>query len=317
MGRARSVLNLLLRRGKASKIKIKMARGADSEPAVPSESQIESDMLARGAVIKFDLGDDRWMRDPDAFWAEFKHTGQILVPKDFRKWLIGQEDMVEELMLNLEEWVRKMKDVEALEKSGKADDKDAMKKFLRERPGPYLALPGEPGTGKSLLIKIAGQQLKPLYKKYNIRLNDVLLVPNPTDPKRPKVRYVESPMGKEIVRTAEFHGKAESAKVKIVRSFIGFVSLIGLLMIVTALFLIGYIQLTSSPEVAWFKGSGVWLQWLFYGMMLMVFPMMLLVMMGMGGSQYGELRGGKMGGAHLNAVPNLVVDNSGDPDLFV
>lgn len=309
----RALANRLRRRGRFPKIKI--PRDAEPEPPVPSETQIEVDMRSRGGTIAFDLSDDKWMRDPDAFWREFKHTGQILVPKDFRKWLIGQEEMVEELMLNLEEWVRKLKDIEVLERSGKADDKNAMKKFLRERPGPYLALPGEPGTGKSLLIKIGNQQLKPLYKKYDIHLNDVLLVPNPIDPKRPKVRYVPSPMGKEIVRTAEYASSMQGAKIKIIRSFLGFVMLIGVLMILTSMMLMVYITIYLPPDIAWFRASGTWLQWLLYGMLLLVFPLMVLAIMGMSGSSIGGIR--KTGGAHLNSIPNLVVDNSGDPDLFV
>lgn len=257
------------------------------------------------------------MQNPDAFWAEFQHTGQVLVPKDFRKWLIGQEEMVEELTLNLEEWVRKLKDIEVIERSGKADDKNAMRKFLRERPGPYLLLPGEPGTGKSLLIKIANQELKPLYKKYDIRLNDTLLIPNPLDQKRPKVRYVPTPLGKDIVRAAEYFSRAEGAKTKIIRSFLGFVILIGVLMIVTAMLLMTYINLTTDPALAWFQGSGVWLSWLFYGMMLIVFPLFVLILLGMAGSGYGGIRSNKIGGGHLNTIPNLVIDNSGDPDLFI
>src|SRR5437879_914248 len=110
MGRGRRIINSIRRRGKASKIR--MPIDPNVVPEIPSENQIETDMKARQAegTIMFDLGDDKWMKDPESFWAEFKHTGQILVPKDFRKWLIGQEEMVEELMLNLEEWVRKLKD---------------------------------------------------------------------------------------------------------------------------------------------------------------------------------------------------------------
>jgi len=129
----------------------------ESNPRITADAVQESN-------YRFDLTGDYWLEHPEEFWREFKHTGEILVPKDFEKWLIGQERMKEEFFLNLEEWVRKMRDIQNLRDKGEADDKDFMRRFLKERPGPYLLYIGEPGTGKSLLIKIANNKLKELYK---------------------------------------------------------------------------------------------------------------------------------------------------------
>lgn len=271
-------------------------------------SEIERDMVARGDTIKFDLSDDKWIQNPEKFWAEFQHTGQVLVPKDFEKWLIGQDSMKEEFLLNLEEHVRKMQYIQRMEDSGEIDDKESMKKFLREWPGPYLLYIGAPGTGKSLLIKIANQKLKELYKKYGITLNDTLLIPNKMDAQRPKVKIVPAGMGKQIVAAATHYGKGKNIKSHVIKMFLWFIVLIGLLLVMTALMLMAYINITLDPELAWFSGSSVWLQWLFYGMFLMVFPLFVLWAAG---------RMGGLGGMKGNDLPNLIIDNSGDPDLFV
>lgn len=298
---------------RAVKVRVSINKAGDIH--LPDPKTIEEDMAARKAqgIIRFDLTGDEFFEHPEKFWAEFKHTGQILVPEDLEKWLIGQPRMKEEFFLNLEEWVRKRLDVQKMREKGMADDKDAMKKFLKERPGPYLLYIGEPGTGKSLLIKIANKKLKELYKKYGIKLQDVLLIPDPANKQKSKVRYVPAGMGKRIVDIAEIATQGESIKTRVIRSFLGFVVLIGVLMIITAIMLMIYIGATSNPDVAWFIESGTWLQWLFYGMMMMVFPLMILWMTGQGG--YSGIF--SKSGARLKNVPSLAVDNGGDPDLYV
>ena len=278
----------------------------ESNPRITADAVQESN-------YRFDLTGDYWLEHPEEFWREFKHTGEILVPKDFEKWLIGQERMKEEFFLNLEEWVRKMRDIQNLRDKGEADDKDFMRRFLKERPGPYLLYIGEPGTGKSLLIKIANNKLKELYKKYGIKLQDVMLIKNPVNEKKPLVRYVPAGLGKRIKETSEYVAKAESLKTSIIKSFLSFVMLIGALMIITAMFLIVYLQIYYDPDVAWFQGSGVWLQWLLYGVMLMFFAFFIRWIFS------GGMMGGMMGAktSSLDKVPALMVDNSGDPDLAI
>ena len=72
------------------------------EGALPQTSQVDDDMRRRRerGIIKFDLSDPKWFDHPESFWSEFQHTGQILVPSDFEKWLIGQERMKEEFFLH-------------------------------------------------------------------------------------------------------------------------------------------------------------------------------------------------------------------------
>ena len=264
-------------------------------------------MKKRSGVIKFDLSDDKWFNDPDTFWKEFRHTGEILIPDDLEKWLIGQERMKEEFFLNLEEWVRKMKDIQELRRQGKADDKDAMRRFLKERPGPYLLYIGQPGTGKSLLIKIANRKMKELYKKHGIELQDVLLISNPINKQRPKVRYCDAGMGRRVKQYAEYRASLTGLKQAVIRGFLGFLMLMGALMIATGFFIMFYFM-RIDPAYGWF--SAIWAQWLMIGLLMVVFPMMA---MGFGQAGMGFAK--KVN--EQESVPALIIDNSGDPDLFV
>lgn len=266
----------------------------------------------QASTIKFDLSDDKWFEHPEEFWAEFKHTGEILVPKDFERWLIGQERMKEEFFLNLEEWVRKMKDIQELRKAGKADDKDAMKAFLKERPGPYLLYIGQPGTGKSLLIKIANKKLKELYKKHGIELQDVLLIKNPLNKQKPLPKYVPAGVGKRIVYAAEYVSEKTNLKSTVLRAFLSFMIVMGILAICTAIFLMIYINYTYDADVAWFLASGTYFHWIILGLFLTVFPLFIL---GLSGTQGGFASVQKRPG--MEDIPALIVDNSGSPELYV
>lgn len=283
-----------------------------SLPQAAPTAFIDMDKRNANETVVFDLSDEKWFQDPERFWREFKHTGQILVPKDFEKWLIGQDRMKEEFFLNLEEWVRKMKDIQTLRSSGKMDDKDVMKAFLKERPGPYLLYIGQPGTGKSLLIKIANKKLKELYAKYGIKLQDVLLTKNPLDRQKPLVKYTPAGMGKRVVYTAEYLNEKTNLKSSIIRGMLTFLMVMGALALMTAVFMLIYVNWAYDPEAAWWFASGAYFQWIILGLFLLVFPMLVL---GLGG------RGGGLGSAvskpGMEDIPAMVVDNGGDPDLFV
>jgi len=276
--------------------------------AKPSQTKANND---DERTKQFDLTEDYWLQHPKEFWEEFEHTGQIIVPKEFEKWLIGQERMKEEFFLNLEEWVRKLKDIQEMRRKGQ-DDKDIMRRFLKERPGPYLLYVGQPGTGKSLLIKIANQKLKELYKKHGIELQDTLLIKNPINKQRPLVRYVPAGMGKRIKIVAEYIASRQSLKTSIMRGVLGFIILIGMLMLSTGFFLLAFFFSTTDPEIAWFFASGIWMQWLMIGMFMTVFPLMILGLSAGGGMFQGIAKRGE-----LDEVPALVVDNSSEPELYV
>ena len=266
-------------------------------------------------VKKFDLTTDEWYKNPEKFWTEFRHTGEIVVPKDFEKWLIGQDAMKDEFFMQLEEWVRKMKDIQDMRAAGR-DDKDAMRKFLKERPGPYLCYVGPPGTGKSLLIKIVSNKLRELYKKHGIVLQDVLLIENPREKQRPLVRYVPAGLGRRIVSAAEFVKAKDALPLTIAKYILVFLMVMGILAIATGIFLLVLIGASGiDPRDFWFVTSGLFFQWMLVGVSLFAFPMLILVIGPMlAGGQGGQNR---IGGSHLRGVPNLVVDNSGTPDLYV
>ncbi|MEM4305892.1 MAG: hypothetical protein QXD61_07945, partial [Candidatus Caldarchaeum sp.] len=172
-----------------------------------SEEQILADMRRKNP--RFDLRDDYWRQHPEEFWERFETTDDIRVPEKFRDWIVGQDEALEKIRLNLHEWIHTLKDIQRYE-----DQPDAMQKIsriLRERPTTNILMLGEPGTGKSLIAKIMGEELKELYEKAGIKLYDVLLVENKSDKYSPLLRYVPAGMGKKIV---EYAKKLETVKEK-------------------------------------------------------------------------------------------------------
>ncbi len=121
---------------KAYKVLPPRANGGEEEQAPQvSEVKIRDDMKDR--QVKFDLTrEDRyWYKNPEKFWEEFQDTSEVKVPEKFEDWLIGQDRVKHEARLQLEEWVRKLQDINEMRKKGAP-----VMDILRERPGPYLLL---------------------------------------------------------------------------------------------------------------------------------------------------------------------------------
>lgn len=269
----------------------------DEEIEIPQSNKIIEDMEARADIIKFDLTETYWEEHPEEFWELFDNTSEILVPYRHDKWIIGQPEAVEKIRLNLIEWPKKLDDLSELAESGKN-----VSQILKERPGPYILLIGEPGTGKSLLIKIAAEYLEELYKKEGIELYDVLAIQNPYDKYEPHIRYAKSGDGRKIVDASKLQFDLGKLRDKAYMTFLYFIMLFGAVLLIS-----GILMFISLGEETAGRFQGIYeayqFQFLLLGLLALVFPGFIIFMraaMGQMGSNVDE-------GKNIAA---LLVDNS-------
>ncbi|MEM3111320.1 MAG: hypothetical protein QXG41_09205, partial [Candidatus Caldarchaeum sp.] len=267
-----------------------------------SEEQILADMRRKNP--RFDLRDDYWRQHPEEFWERFETTDDIRVPEKFRDWIVGQDEALEKIRLNLHEWIHTLKDIQRYE-----DQPDAMQKIsriLRERPTTNILMLGEPGTGKSLIAKIMGEELKELYEKAGIKLYDVLLVENRSDKYSPLLRYVPAGMGKKIVEHAK---KLETVKEKKKAMYITLG--LGSIMSVGALLMaLGFRALVLNLIAGFDFDSvirSVATAYFWIGASLIGFPLFIWFWFFFFGS--GRMMAGGGRPDDLLRVPNLLVDN--------
>lgn len=140
-------------------------------------------------------------------WSTFKDTSQVPVSEKLLDWVVGQDNVLEECYLFIDEWIRKMKRVI----SDRPTSKGGVSATLRSKgetlrppkrkiePGPYLLLLGDPGTGKSLIGQALSEYMTERYKQEGIRLEDVLAEKNKRIPSQPKIRRVPAGEGHKIV----------------------------------------------------------------------------------------------------------------------
>lgn len=275
----------------------------DSSPPIPTAEKIVEDMEARKDTIRFDLTEDYWKENPEEFWEKFRHTDEILVPHRFEDWIVGQEEAVEKLRLNLIEWPRKLRDLTAL-----AERERPVSQILRERPGPYVLLLGEPGTGKSLLIKVAAEYLEELYKREGIELYDVLAVKNPSDDYAPLIRYARAGDGRKIQSAANKLPKKGNIRDSAIKEFLLFLVIMGAMFIASGMFLWVYISF-QDPTYAWWVANSLWQGWLLIGVFMCVFPILILVIWRMRLGTAGIMSG-------KSDTPSILVDNH-EPKYWV
>ena len=163
-----------------------------------------------GTELLVTRGLDWCLGHEQEFWRDFKTTDDIKVPKEARKWLVGQEGPMARELLRTRRWIYKLKmkqdalrnspivkiidlehtlgksvqDREMIELDKKTyrvhylgDDKNAILEpgnFMKENPGPYVLRISEPGLGKTLASKIIREEVEPMYKEAGIELTDVL-----------------------------------------------------------------------------------------------------------------------------------------------
>lgn len=163
--------------------------------------------------------------NPIEFWLKFKRTDQIIVPPNMRDWLIGQDDTLERLYIGLEQFEDKILKIEEERKQGRP-----VNTIMRERPGPYFFMVGKPGTGKSLIGKILGEEISERYKAKGIEVQDVLCLKNKVDPYRPKIITCRAGLGTlyERWRVRSAVAKAKRKLVFLRNFFVGLLGSIGM-----------------------------------------------------------------------------------------
>ena len=239
------------------------------------------------------------------FWEMLETTNDVRVPSKFRDWIVGQELPIKKTRLEMRRWIEKVKDIQKLLKQG--IDPSGM---LKERPGPYVLFISEPGTGKSLLIKILAEEMEELYLREGIELSDVMCLENKMDRYRPIIREVPAGLGQRIIAQSERGALNEQReKQRVLFTILAVVMGFGGMMVGTALFIMGVFAMQVGIVATWFSYSGAFIGWLIPGMLLLVFPMMIFM-----------FRSGSMLGVNqkdLLNVPHLLVDNGPGRKLVI
>ncbi|MEJ2127100.1 MAG: hypothetical protein P8X84_06335 [Candidatus Bathyarchaeota archaeon] len=122
-------------------------------------------------------------------WKNFESTNGYPVSDNLLDWVIGQERALDECYLCLDEWVHKLKNLKEENWYDAWTDPNKEKPTVTKTapPGPYLLLLGDPGTGKSLIGRALSIHLTDLYKKEDIKLQDVVCWQNEIIPGEPKI----------------------------------------------------------------------------------------------------------------------------------
>ncbi|MEA2090436.1 MAG: S16 family serine protease [Thermoproteota archaeon] len=279
-------------------------------------------------------------------WKTFKSTKGYPVSPNLLDWVIGQDRALKECYLCLDEWVHKLKSLQKEKwfEAWKDPNREKPKITKMASPGPYLLLLGDPGTGKSLIGRALAAHLTELYKKHNIKLQDVVCWQNAVIPSEPKISCYPAGEAKRIV----FKEKLKQTK-KLFLQNVGIKLLTYLMIAVAMVFMFAGFYYLWQEKLKWDAnmititdehlqdvyggnfakfmldafisiGSTTFLP---AGMMLMF--LVLVVVLG----RFGVLGGAKgISGASSTNVPKLIVDNSqkvapfidatghGSPQLF-
>jgi Lon-like ATP-dependent protease len=272
--------------------------------------------------------DEEIIRGKNWDWKNFESTKDYQVSDNLLEWVIGQERALKECYLCLEEWVHKLKNLkeEKWYEAWKDPDKEKPQITKTAPPGPYLLLLGDPGTGKSLIGRALSVHMTDLYKKEDIKLQDVICWQNNINPSEPKISCHPAGEGKRII----LKQKLKEAK-QLFLQRLGIKAIIYLMIIVASIFMFAGFYYLWQEKVAWdtnaMTGFGEPLQtvnngdfskymidsfvsigsitFLPAGMMLMF--LILVNVLG----RFGVLGNAKgIGGAKATSVPKFIVDNS-------
>ena len=243
-------------------------------------------------------------------WENFINTAKFPVSNKLLDWVVGQDRVLNEVRLALDEWIYK---IQWLQKNkwykpwlDINTEKPLYSKILTS--GPHLLLLGDAGTGKSLIGKAMSEYLETLYKKHKIKRFDVLCWKNKILPSMPKISIVLAGKAKEIIYkiTHRIERKTFFSKWGL-RLFRGFCFGFGLLL----MGIFGYFVLL----------------WGFIPALLTLFPLLIAApslfffgfivpaFVNMTGNM-GNVREG-IGGASSSQAPKLLIDNSGKQVPFI
>ena len=283
---------------------------------------------SRGDNLDYFGDDNEVIRGKNWDWKNFESTKDFQVSDNLLEWVIGQERALKECYLCLDEWVHKLKNLkeEKWYEAWKDPDKEKPQITKTAPPGPYLLLLGDPGTGKSLIGRALSVQLTDLYKKEDIRLQDVVCWQNEIVPSEPKISCHPAGEGKRII----LKQKLKEAK-KLFLQRVGIKAIIYLMIVVASIFMFAGFYYLWQEKVAWdtnaMTGFGEPLQavnnndfnkymidsfvsigsitFLPAGMMLMF--LILVNVLG----RFGVLGNAKgIGGSKATNVPKFIVDNT-------
>lgn len=246
-------------------------------------------------------------------WENFKSTEGFPVSDKLLDWVIGQDNVIQEVKLALDEWLYKIKHLQKIKWYKPYLDPNAEKPTLSKilTPGPYLLLLGEPGTGKSLIGKAMAEHLSTLYRKHNIKRFDVLCWQNKLLPSNPKISIHPAGEGKALLkRLARSEQKKSLWKHAFLKGLMVILGGLGLIVLSIAVMdLIMWIPLIGLTN-AFLKNAIL----LSIGASLMFFTCFIWQvskLLGFG------LTGVNIGGAARSFAPKLLVDASSQDVPFV
>lgn len=257
-------------------------------------------------------------------WESFESTKGFPVSEELLDWVIGQDQALKECYLCLDEWVHKLQWMEEQKWFDIWADPNNEKPTMRQLipPGPYLLLLGDPGTGKSLIGRALASHLTKLYRKYGIKLRDVLCWPNKLVPSEPKISCHLASEGKKRVRIEklkqEKRKKAKSLGIKLISYFMtgvaGIFVSIGIYWLWQA-YLLWLKSSRAMPLLDYMMNSFVSIgsvTFLPAGMMLIF--LILIIFLGRFGMM-GNTKG--ISGSEQTEAPKLIVDNSQEVAPFL
>jgi len=142
------------------------------------------------------------IRDKEWDWENFQSTEGFPVSEKLLDWVVGQDSVLDEVKLALDEWIYKLKYLQQRSWYKQWLDPMAEKMTFSKilTPGPYLLLLGDPGTGKSLIGRAMAEHLTKAYKRHKIKRFDILCWRNKVIPGNPRISVHPAGKGKELMK---------------------------------------------------------------------------------------------------------------------
>jgi len=300
-------------------------------------NQIIEEEMKRNEEYILDCNNHNSNNEKTWDWDNFKSTENFPISDNLLDWVIGQDRALKESYLCLDEWTHKLK---WLEKENIDISKGIRSEIKLVPAGPYLLLLGDAGTGKSLIGRALASYLTKLYKKHDIKLQDVVCRRNEIIPSEPKVEVYSAGKGKEIV----YQEKKKAARKGFLKRW-AVKALMGI-MIGAGLFMIGaFAYYIHSLWSRWCANPSIWswdleqftslrtiypniFQYILEAVSLNSTLLYLLVggatTLGMAifvwyfgrlGQMNSGLKG--VGGAEVTEAPKLLIDNSKEEAPFI
>ena len=244
-------------------------------------------------------------------WKDFKNTLGFPVSDQLMDWIVGQDKAIQECHLCIDEWVHKLIYLKKKKWWKPFESVEGLKPQPKEwlPAGPFLLLLGDAGTGKSLIGRAMSSYMAEVYKKYKIKLCDIVSWKNKNLPSEPKISIHPAGKGREIIYTTTHKIERKSFwqrwGMKLLRTFLGG---FGLLLIGLSMFII---VISENPIWTFIQVSPL----VIGGASLLFFAVMIGWFGRMMGSVQGPAQG--IGGAERTSAPKLLVDNSSERVPFV